>query len=190
VTGPDTPSGSALSPRATTTVFVAIGSNLGDSRHLVQAACERLRARAAGDFRVSSLWKSKPVGCPPGAPDFINAAVSFRAHPEETPESLLRTLQQWEREFGRERTIRNAPRTLDLDLIAFGDASHQTTELTLPHPRAHLRRFVLEPIVELDPDLRLQGWVMTSRGYLAELPHAKDTVPIGPVFPDPGGRAS
>jgi 2-amino-4-hydroxy-6-hydroxymethyldihydropteridine diphosphokinase len=162
------------------TAFVALGSNLGDSRHIVQAACACLRTRAAGDFRVSSLWRSKPVGCPPGSPDFVNAAVCFRPQPHETPESLLRTLQQWERDSGRERgRVRNAPRSLDLDLIAFGDAVRQTAELTLPHPRAHVRRFVLEPLVELDPGLRLRGWAMTAREYLANLPPAEGTTRMG-----------
>jgi 2-amino-4-hydroxy-6-hydroxymethyldihydropteridine diphosphokinase len=148
-------------------VVVALGSNMGDSPALLREACERLKRRAASGFRVSSFWRSKPVDCPPGSPDFINAAACFQPQARETPESLLRVLQQWEREFGRQpNAVRHAPRPLDLDLIAFRDEVRNTREITLPHPRAHLRRFVLQPLVELDPDLRLPTWTMSAKQYL------------------------
>src|SRR5690606_19681964 len=92
-------------------VIVALGSNLGDSFANIRAASEFLRQRSAGEFRASSLWKSEPVDCPPGSPEFLNAAVCFRPLPQETPESLLSALLEGERESGRSRgAVRNAPR--------------------------------------------------------------------------------
>jgi 2-amino-4-hydroxy-6-hydroxymethyldihydropteridine diphosphokinase len=95
----------------------------------------------------SSLYETQPVDCPPGSPPFVNAVVGLMPRPDETPESLLARLQALERESGRQRKkALNEPRPLDLDLIAFGGERRATAELTLPHPRAHQRRFVLEPL--------------------------------------------
>jgi len=106
----------------------------------------------------SSLFETTPVDCPPGSPPFINAIVALHPRQAETPESLLGKLQMIEKEFGRQpKTILNEPRPLDLDLIAFGSARRSTNRLTLPHPRAHLRRFVLEPLAEIAPDFILPG---------------------------------
>lgn len=118
----------------------------------------------------SSLWQSTPVDCPPGSPQFINAAVAFEPVADETPESLLGKLQALEKEFGRRpKQALNEPRPLDLDLIAFGSEVRSTPKLTLPHPRAHLRRFVLEPLNEIAPDLVLPGQIKPIRELLAEL---------------------
>jgi 2-amino-4-hydroxy-6-hydroxymethyldihydropteridine diphosphokinase len=139
-------------------VFIALGSNQGDSVGILRETIERLKAFAEGPVQVSSFWKTEPVACPPGSPPFINAVVSFQARPAETPETLFNALQQIERDFGRRpKEVLNEPRPLDLDLIAFGDEIRRTQELTLPHPRAHERRFVLAPLNELAPDLVLPG---------------------------------
>ncbi|MCS7338504.1 MAG: 2-amino-4-hydroxy-6-hydroxymethyldihydropteridine diphosphokinase [Verrucomicrobiae bacterium] len=153
--------------------FVALGSNLGDSTRIVRSAMARLQQLTDQPLVKSSLWETEPVDCPPGTRPFINAVVGIHASPTETPESLLAKLQQIEDEFGRLRTgARNEPRTLDLDLIAFGDETRQTPELTLPHPRAHLRRFVLEPLAEIAPELVLPGQILSVRELLARLPPA------------------
>ena len=155
---------------AATEVLVALGSNIGDSPRLIRDAMRRLQARAGGSFNQSSLWQSSPVDCPPGSPPFINAAVSFKAQTGETPESLLRQLQALEAEFGRRpKQVLNEPRPLDLDLIAFGQEIRATAQLTLPHPRAHLRRFVLEPLNEIASDLVLPGQTQSIRQLLAYL---------------------
>jgi 2-amino-4-hydroxy-6-hydroxymethyldihydropteridine diphosphokinase len=101
---------------------------------------------------------------------FVNAAVALEPLPDETPESLLAKLQALEKEFGRRpREVLNEPRPLDLDLIAFGNEVRSTPRLTLPHPRAHLRRFVLAPLNEIAPDLILPGQRRSIRDLLAAL---------------------
>lgn len=150
------PSGSgAPGPQA---VLVAVGANLGTPAAAVEAAIERLRTLAAGGFKASSRYRSAPVDCPPGSPMFVNAAVVFEVGEGSTPEQLLRALQALEAEFGRAAVReRNSPRPIDLDLILFGAQQRSDDWLTLPHPRAHLRRFVLEPAAEIAPDWRWPG---------------------------------
>lgn len=158
-------------PTHGTIAFVAVGSNMGDSLTLVKAAMARMEKLAAGPLLKSSLWKTGPVDCPPGSPPFVNAVVGIRPTQGETPESLFAKLQQIELEFGRKRTgAKNEPRTLDLDLIAFGTETRSTPELTIPHPRAHVRRFVLEPLAEIAPELVLPGQTQTVKQLLAQLP--------------------
>lgn len=150
--------------------FVALGSNQGDSASLLGAAMDRLAAFSSTSPRCSSLWRSAPVDCPPGSPDFINAVVALTPLPHLTPESLLTELQALEREFGRQpKTVLNEARPLDLDLIAWGNEVRNTPTLTLPHPRAHLRRFVLQPLSELAPDLVLPGQTQAATELLAGL---------------------
>jgi 2-amino-4-hydroxy-6-hydroxymethyldihydropteridine diphosphokinase len=111
------------------------------------------------------------VDCPPGSADFINAVVAFVPLPKETPESLLTKLRALEKEFGRKpKKALNEPRPLDLDLIAFGNEARASRELTLPHPRAAQRRFVLAPWCEIAPDLVLAGEIRSVRQLLAALP--------------------
>ena len=102
---------------------------------------------------------------------FVNAAAALVPMPEETPESLLAKLQSWEKEFGRRpKLVVNEPRRLDLDLIAFGSETRATPSLVLPHPRAHLRRFVLQPLSEVAPDFALPGQSVDVTRLLAALP--------------------
>jgi len=151
--------------------IVALGSNLGQPRAMVLAAVERLRPLSDAPLLRSSLWQTVPVDCPPGSPVFINAVVGLVPHAGETPESLLAKLQVLEREFGRQpKTVLNEPRPLDLDLIAFGRETRATPALTLPHPRAHQRRFVLQPLSEIAPDLLLPGQSASVAQLLAALP--------------------
>jgi 2-amino-4-hydroxy-6-hydroxymethyldihydropteridine diphosphokinase len=138
--------------------FVALGSNLGDSGEIIRAAFLRLAKLSLVPIRCSSLWQTAPVDCPPGSPDFLNAVVALEPMDHETPETLLPQLRQIEIEFGRRpKVVHNEPRPLDLDLIAFGQEIRKTPELILPHPRAHLRGFVLVPLAELAPRFVLPG---------------------------------
>ena len=151
-------------------VFVALGGNLGDARATVCEAMQRLAAFSITPLLRSSLWRSTPVDCPPGSPDFINAVAALTPLPHLTPESLLTELQALEREFGRRpKLVLNEARPLDLDLIVWGNEVRNTPTLTLPHPRAHLRRFVLQPLSELAPDLLLPGQTHTVAELLASL---------------------
>jgi 2-amino-4-hydroxy-6-hydroxymethyldihydropteridine diphosphokinase len=151
--------------------FIALGSNLGDARQNVLRAMVRLQRYSERPVLKSSLWQTRPVDCPPGSPRFVNAVIRLLPRKNETPESLLAKLQAIEWEFGRApKIILNEPRPLDLDLIAFGDVTRHSPELTLPHPRAHLRRFVLQPLSEIAPDLVLPGQGKTIAELLAKLP--------------------
>ena len=157
--------------------FVALGSNLGDSRNTILDAMARLQNLSDGPNLKSSLWQTSPVDCPPGSPKFLNAAVGFPPRKGETPESLLKKLRGLEREFGRApKMVMNEPRPLDLDLIAFGNEVRHSPELTLPHPRAHLRRFVLQPLSEIAPDLVLPGQTRAVLDMLHDLPEAEAVV--------------
>lgn len=150
--------------------IVALGSNLGDSRKILCAAITRVQELSAAPLLKSSLIETAPVDCPPGSPNFVNAVVGLVPRPGETPESLLAKLHELEIEFGRPpRKIINEARPLDLDLIAFGCATRHSPQLTLPHPRAHLRRFVLQPLAEFAADLVLPGQANTVAELLAKL---------------------
>jgi 2-amino-4-hydroxy-6-hydroxymethyldihydropteridine diphosphokinase len=138
--------------------YVAIGSNLGSPRENVARAMDRLQQLSDDAIGRSSIYETDPVDCPPGSPRFANAAIALVPRRDETPESLLGKLQAIEREFGRRpKQFHNEPRPLDLDLIAFGNETRTTPQLVLPHPRAHQRRFVLESLAEIAPDLVLPG---------------------------------
>jgi 2-amino-4-hydroxy-6-hydroxymethyldihydropteridine diphosphokinase len=150
-------------------VFIALGSNLGNSRQIILDAMARLQKFSDRPIFKSSLWQTSPVDCPPGSPMFVNAVVGLVPRKDETPESLLAKLQSLQREFGRQpRQVLNEPRPLDLDLIAFGQETRNTPELVLPHPRAHLRRFVLQPLSEIAPELILPGQGKTVAQLLSE----------------------
>ncbi len=131
-----------------TVAFVAIGGNLGDARATVLRAMDDLatlpRTRV---LTRSSLYRSAPVDA--SGPDFINAVVAIDT--ALAPHELLAELQRLELDAGRERPYRNAPRTLDLDLLLHGDQSLDTPTLTLPHPRMAQRAFVLLPLAEIAP---------------------------------------
>ena len=151
--------------------LIALGSNLGDSVALIHEAFAALEKLSAAPLCKSSLWQTTPVDCPPGSPPFINAAVALTPLPEETPESLAEKLFAMERDFGRRpKTVMNEPRPLDLDLIAFGSELRNRPTLILPHPRAHLRGFVLQPLSEIAPEFVLPGQSKTVRELLAALP--------------------
>jgi 2-amino-4-hydroxy-6-hydroxymethyldihydropteridine diphosphokinase len=161
----------SLLTTAATKVIVALGSNLGDSRKILREALARLQSFSDEPLQKSSLWETTPVDCPPDSPKFLNAVVAFIPQKGETPETLLAKLQELEKVFGRRpKKVLNEPRPLDLDLIAFGDEVRSTPQLTLPHPRAHLRRFVLAPLNEIAPGLILPGQTKTVAELLAGLP--------------------
>jgi 2-amino-4-hydroxy-6-hydroxymethyldihydropteridine diphosphokinase len=134
--------------------YVGIGSNQGDARAHVLAACEEL-AHLPDTYLAarSSLYRSAPVDAP--GPEYVNAVAALDT--ELSPAQLLDALQDLERRHGRERPYPNAPRTLDLDLLTYGDTVLASPMLTLPHPRMHQRAFVLQPLLELDPRAEVPG---------------------------------
>lgn len=131
-------------------VFVGLGANLGDARATLIAAFDALHALPGTRCVArSSLYRTAPVDA--GGPDYINAVAELRTTMQ--PQVLLKALQDVEMRFGRERPYHHAPRTLDLDLLRYGERQITTPTLTLPHPRMHERAFVLVPLAELAPDL-------------------------------------
>ena len=128
---------------------VALGANLGDAVATVQQALRDLASLPNTQWvKASSLYRSAPYEAQ--GPDFINAVALL--HTQLNPLELLHALQDLELQSGRERPYKNAPRTLDLDLIFHGDTELATPELTLPHPRWHERAFVLQPLAEVWPE--------------------------------------
>jgi 2-amino-4-hydroxy-6-hydroxymethyldihydropteridine diphosphokinase len=128
---------------------VALGANLGDAVATVQQALRDVAGLPATQlFKASSLYRSAPYEAQ--GPDFINAVALI--HTQLGPLALLYALQALELQSGRERPYKNAPRTLDLDVIFYGDVALATPELTLPHPRWHERAFVLHPLAEVWPE--------------------------------------
>ena len=159
-----------MSAGADDLALIALGSNLGDSAELIRKAFDALQGLTRSPILRSSLWQSTPVDCPPDSPLFVNAAAGLFPRPGETPHSLLSQLQFIEASFGRRRNpVVNAPRPLDLDLIAFGQRVVQSPDLTLPHPRAHTRRFVLQPLSEIAPSFMLAGSNQTIADLLRGL---------------------
>lgn len=141
--------------------YIGLGANLGDAQGALQAAFEALAALPGTELlRRSAIYRTAPIDS--SGPDYLNAVAELRT--ALAPLELLYRLQAIELAHGRERPYRNAPRTLDLDLLLHGDTVQNDPELTLPHPRAHQRAFVLRPLAELSPDLLFPGC-----GTVAEL---------------------
>ncbi|KAB2921584.1 MAG: 2-amino-4-hydroxy-6-hydroxymethyldihydropteridine diphosphokinase [Dechloromonas sp.] len=135
--------------------YVALGANLGDPASTVRAAFGALaNLPDSRVVRCSALYRTAPVGIV-DQPDFINAVALLET--TLAPQALLDELLSIERRFGRQRAEKNGPRTLDLDLLLYDNCHIDLPELTLPHPRLHLRAFVLQPLLEIAPDLRLPG---------------------------------
>jgi 2-amino-4-hydroxy-6-hydroxymethyldihydropteridine diphosphokinase len=139
---------------------LALGANLGDRAATLQAAVDGLGAQTRV-VAVSAIFETAPVGGPP-QPDFYNAVVLVDT--TLTASELLAVAHSLEATAGRVRLEHWGPRTLDVDVLAYGDEHSDDPELTLPHPRAHERAFVVLPWLEIDPDGRIDG-----RGTLAEL---------------------
>ena len=162
-------------------VYLGLGSNLGDREANLRGALERIKALGYGIIKESSLYETQPVGYEDQSP-FLNQVIeitvpgtlflrggSVGGDPEATAtvlaEDLLAKLLEIEREMGRQRSIENGPRVIDIDLLLFGDRiiDHSKedenrrcihhADVTVPHPRMHLRRFVLEPLCEIAPDI-------------------------------------
>ena len=139
---------------ATVRAYVGVGANLGFARDAVMNALADLERLPDTEFvAASSLYRSAPIDA--AGPDFINAVAELDT--ALSPEALLHALLAIEKTHGRVRTTRNAPRTLDLDLLLHGNTVMTTAELILPHPRLKERAFVLLPLTELAPELVIPG---------------------------------
>ena len=137
------------------TAYIGLGSNQDGPRAQVDQAFAELAGLPATRLAARSpLYRSAPIDAP-GQPDFVNAVAAVETGLSAA--QLLEALQAIESRHGRERAYRNAPRTLDLDLLLFGDTAFASPTLTLPHPRMHERAFVLRPLLDLDPRAEIPG---------------------------------
>ena len=156
---------------------VALGSNVGDRLENLRAARRAIvdLAGVASPILSSAIYETDPVGCEPGMGKFLNAVIEFEY--EDAPADLLNELRAIEASLGREpRHERNKSRTIDLDLLYFGDRKIDNEKLQLPHPRMHLRKFVLAPLAEIRPDLILPRQAKTVRELLAQLDESDKVV--------------
>jgi 2-amino-4-hydroxy-6-hydroxymethyldihydropteridine diphosphokinase len=153
------------------TGYLGLGSNVGDSAGHLRAAVELLEAEGIEVDAVSSTYVTEPVGEILDQPDFLNAAVRIRTELE--PEELLDACKRVEAERGRSfEAPRHSPRPLDVDLLLLGDLELRTDRLTLPHREVRTRRFVLVPLLELDPELTLPDGTRLAAA-LAALPEGQ-----------------
>ena len=158
-------------------VGVALGSNLGNRLRNLQEARALLRKLAVpGEaFLQAPVYQAEPVDCPPGSPDFYNTVVEFSCR--VTPHELLERTRGIEFHLGRVMAAeRNAPRVIDLDILYFGDEQMENDILLLPHPRLTRRRFVLQPLADIRPDLILPGDAATIAKHLRFLDRAEPAV--------------
>lgn len=131
--------------------YLSLGSNLGDREAHLRAALHKLPSDGVILRRISSVYETAPVDLTE-QPDFLNLVAEVET--ALSPAKLLAHVQSIERELGRERTVAKGPRTVDIDILLYGRVVVDSVDLQVPHPRMHLRRFVLEPMAELAPQLR------------------------------------
>jgi len=148
---------------------IALGSNLGDRRANIEAAIKAIGEWQGSDhILISSINETEPVGCPAGSPSFLNAVLEIECHLE--PHEVIARCQRIEKRLGRASVRpKNAPRTIDLDILYLGDLIRDSPNLILPHPQLHLRLFVLEPLCEIRPELVLPNQKKTVSELKSDL---------------------
>jgi 2-amino-4-hydroxy-6-hydroxymethyldihydropteridine diphosphokinase len=139
-------------------VYLSLGSNLGDRAKNLRAAINELPHAGVAVVKVSSFYESEPVDLRE-QPWFLNCAVEAETHFEAI--MLLRALREIETKMGSKKLVAKGPRLIDMDVLLYGDETIDTPELQVPHPRMHLRRFVLVPLAEIAPDLKHPAWTKT-----------------------------
>ena len=157
-------------------VYLSLGSNLGQREKQLRAAIERLGA-VGRVVSISSYYETQPVEVT-DQPWFLNCAVALET--TRSPEQLLNAILAVERDMGRERTRTKGPRKIDIDIVLFGDQIIHSPQLTIPHPAMHQRRFVLEPLAEIAPEVRHPLLKKTVKELLAELRNSQVVCRIEP----------
>jgi 2-amino-4-hydroxy-6-hydroxymethyldihydropteridine diphosphokinase len=151
-----------------TRIYVSLGSNLGDRAGHLLLALRGMLAAGLCVTRLSAIYETEPVDVL-AQPLFLNMVAELRSDPPFTPEQVLARLLRIEYALGRRRDVPKGPRTIDLDLLLYGNVQQTSELLTLPHPRLHLRRFVLTPLAELAPDLAHPTLKQTMQQLLVHL---------------------
>jgi 2-amino-4-hydroxy-6-hydroxymethyldihydropteridine diphosphokinase len=159
-------------------VYLSLGSNVGDREAELRTALSKLHSHDFQIERVSSLYETDPVEMR-DQPQFLNIVLEART--TLYPMRLLLRIANIEREMGRRRTVTKGPRNIDIDILLFGRFTVETPQLQIPHPRMTERRFVLEPLVELSPDLRHPVTRRTMREILAQAPEQRVRRLPGPL---------
>jgi len=156
-------------------VYLSLGSNVGDRASNLNAAVDRL-SRLGNVVATSSLYETEPVEFT-AQPWFLNCVVALDT--EKMPKQLLSAVLELEQQMGRRRQQNKGPRTIDIDILLFGNSIIDAKELTIPHPAMHKRRFVLEPLAEIAPDARHPVFKCTVRELRDALPpgHAVKRIP-------------
>ena len=171
-----------------TTAYIGLGSNVGEREQTIRNALEALGKREGIVVTaVSRLIETAPVGGPPQE-KYLNGVAEMRT--TLSPQHLMQTLLQTEDEFGRVRAERWGPRTLDLDLLLYGDAVVETPDLQIPHPRMHERLFVLAPLCDIAPEAIHPVLRMTAAELLAQLQHCRTSCAIHDSGIDTTGRSA
>jgi 2-amino-4-hydroxy-6-hydroxymethyldihydropteridine diphosphokinase len=147
-------------------VYLGLGSNMGDREAMLKSALDELEAPGLRLLRVSRLYETEPIGLRE-QPWFLNLVAEFET--ELFPKQLLHRIQKVEMRLGRKRAVENGPRTIDIDILLYGDSVVKTEELEIPHPRYRERRFTLAPLAELNPGLRDPATGETMAEMLAAL---------------------
>lgn len=159
------------------TVYLSLGSNLGDREENLRTAITRL-ADFGNVAAVSSFYETEPVDVA-AQPWFLNCAVKFET--EKMPRQLMSAILTLEQTMGRQRRQNKGPRTIDIDVLLFGSSIIELPSLTVPHPRMHQRRFVLEPLAEIAPDIRHPIFKRTMRELRDALPPGQTVKKVGKV---------
>ncbi len=152
------------------TFGIALGSNLGDRAENLHRGVVRLReCLPSAQITSAPIYETAPIDCAPGTQSFLNTVIELEA--DISPQDLHAHLKAIEQALGRpDQRERNSPRTLDLDILYAGDLILNDEALTIPHPRLHLRRFVLQPLADIRPQLILPNQTATIAQLLAQLP--------------------
>jgi 2-amino-4-hydroxy-6-hydroxymethyldihydropteridine diphosphokinase len=157
--------------------YLGLGSNVGDRRAQLERAVDALGSHGVRVLASSSVYETEPVGLVLDQRDFYNACL--RVQTDHGPQELLDACKEVERELGRAPGgVRHGPRPIDVDVLLLGTVTHQSPRLTLPHPQVLSRRFVLVPLLELDPELTLPGGQRAAEG-LAALPEGQAVRRVG-----------
>jgi 2-amino-4-hydroxy-6-hydroxymethyldihydropteridine diphosphokinase len=149
-----------------TIVFLSLGSNVGDRKNNLRAAIAALAELGVKIKTVSSIYETEPVDLLE-QPWFLNCVVEGET--TVPPVELLKKLRELEKRMGSKKLVARGPRLIDLDILVYGQQTINSTELQVPHPRMHLRRFVLAPLAEITPDLKHPSWRGTAAQLFAAL---------------------